>query len=300
MKKTILSTLVLLIGVTICIISCKKADYTFGKIITPGNLVVTTAIQGAGSSAPTGDGSGNITVTATATNALAYKIYFGNGDSVLTSTGVVNYKYTVLDTNTYTITVNAIGTGGASSTLSKQVSILYKFQIPDIIVADLTGGSSKNWAVAKDTTGHFGVGPSSTFTPDYYAATPDSRSSFTCSYNGIITFTKAGANTITAVDNNQGSSFLIGASTAFYGTSGGDGCYVINTSDVKSLGFSGANTGSNSSNSTGIQFSVPGNGIINYGTGATTYEILKITPTIIVLRDIGSDGNAWYQILRAQ
>ena len=41
----------------------------------------------------------------------------------------------------------------------------------------------------------------------------------------------------------------------------------------------------------------PGNGIINFGTGGTTYEILSITDTQVHLRNIGADGNSWYQKL---
>ena len=59
-----------------------------------------------------------------------------------------------------------------------------------------------------------------------------------------------------------------------------------------------ATSGSTSAVSTMIQFMVPGNGIINFGTGGTTYEILSITDNSIHLRNIGSDGNSWYQKLK--
>ena len=42
------------------------------------------------------------------------------------------------------------------------------------------------------------------------------------------------------------------------------------------------------------------NGIINFGTGGTTYEILSATATSIHLRNIGADGNSWYQKLKAK
>lgn len=297
MKKNINYILLFVVAVSILIGACKKTEYTFGSIKTPSDVVITATIQGAPGNA-TGDGSGNIAVTVTANNALSYKIYWGTGDSVLTTTGKATYKYTTLDTNTYTITVNAIGTGGATTTMSKQVKVLYQYQIPTDIITKLTGGSSKNWVVAKDTVGNFGVGPASDFTPDYYQAQPNEKPA--CAYDGVVTFTQVGANTITMNDNNQGSSFLIGASTVFYGQSGGDGCYVLTTGGTKTIGFSVANSGSNSTNSTGIQFKVPGDGLVGFGTGAVTYEILSLTPNVMVLRDIGIDGNAWYQILKAQ
>ncbi|RKR84562.1 hypothetical protein BDD43_4805 [Mucilaginibacter gracilis] len=299
MKKQI-NYLLLLLAIAAFIAACKKTDYSFGKIITPDNIALTATIQGATAATPTGDGSGNITIKASANNALSYKIYFGTGDSVLAPTGTCTYKYTKLDTNTYTITVNAIGTGGSVSTLSKQIKILYKYQIPANIVSLLTNGSSKNWAVAKDTLGHFGVGPAATFSPDYYKAAPNEKSATACAYAGTITFTQASANSITMNDNNLGSSFIIGAATGFYGQAGGDGCYAINIGGAKTLGFSAANSGSSASNSTGVQFAVPGFGLVNFGTGGTTYEIISLSATVMVLRSIGIDGNAWYQILRAK
>lgn len=297
MKKII--NQILLVGVFMSVFAagCKKTDYTFGKIITPGDITITATIQGSGANA-TGDGSGNVTISVKAANALAYKIYFGTGDSVLSATGQVSYKYTTLDTNLYTITVNAIGTGGATTTASTQVKVFYLFPIPANIMTDFTGGSAKNWKIAADTAHNFGVGPANSFTDSYYYAQPNEKPA--CAYGSIITFTKTGPNSMTINDNNQGQSFLIGASTAFYGQSGGDGCYVVNTGGTKTINFGAANSGSTANNSTGIQFTVPGDGLVGFGTGSTTYEILQLSPTVMVLRDIGIDGNAWYQILRAQ
>lgn len=300
MKKHINYILVCALATLALLSACKKTQYTFGPIITPTNINITTTLQGVTSTNPTGDGSGNISIAVTATNALAYKIFWGTGDSTLTTSGTASYKYTKLDTNTYTITVNAIGTAGSTSTLSKQIKILYKYQIPTNIVSLLTNGSTKNWMVAKDTTGHFGVGPATDFTADYYKAAPNEKAATPCAYAGTITFTQASSNSITMNDNNLGSSFLIAAATGFYGQSGGDGCYVVATGGVKTLGFASANTGSNSSNSTGVVFTVPGTGLVNFGTGGTTYEILSLSSTVMVLRNIGIDSNAWYQILRAK
>ena len=298
MKSYIKFISLALFAVIFTMVACNKTDYSFGNIKTPSNLTVATVVQGANAASPNGDGSGIVNITAAAVDALTYKIYFGNGDSLLSSTGIASYKYTVLDTNQYTITVLAIGTGGAMTTLSTQVKVLYTYQIPANIVSALTNGTSRNWMIAKDSTGHFGVGPKTTFGPDYYKAGPNEKPA--CAYAGVITFT-AGANSSVSMNvNNQGSSFLIGAATAFYGQAGGDGCYAISTGGTKNLGFGTANTGSSTSNSTGIQFSVPGNGIINFGTGGTTYEILYLAKGVMVLRNIGIDGNAWYQILRAQ
>lgn len=293
--KYILSFVIILI---ITIVACKKTDYSFGKIVTPTNVTITASLQGADANHPVGDGSGNVTITATAANALAYKIYFGNGDSVLTSSGTATYKYTTLDTNLYTISVNAIGTGGATSTMNKQIRVLYTFQIPANIMTALTNDASTVWQIASGTAGHFGVGPLSTFTADYYKAQPNEKPM--CAYDDEITFTKTGASSISMTVDNKGASFLIGASTVFYGQSGPDNCYPISTGGTKNLSFGAANTGSNASNSTGIVFSVPGNGIVDFGTGGSTYEILSLANGVMMLRNVGIDGNAWYQILKVK
>src|ERR1700724_480431 len=105
MKNNLKYILSFVLIIIITIIACKKTDYSFGKIVTPTNVTITATVQGADATHPNGDGSGNVTITATATNALSYKIYFGNGDSILTSSGTATYKYTILDTNLYTISV---------------------------------------------------------------------------------------------------------------------------------------------------------------------------------------------------
>ena len=100
--------------------------------------------------------------------------------------------------------------------------------------------------------------------------------------------------------DNKGTSFSIGAATTFYGFSGGDGCYAINTGGTKVLAFSNATSSSTPAVSTRIQFTVPGNGIINFGTGGTTYEILSATANEVHLRNMGVDGNSWYQKLKVK
>lgn len=295
MKRNLKYVLLLALAAPIFFSACKKTVYTFGNIKTPSNVTITTAIQGASLNA-TGDGSGNIKVTVAGTNALAFKIYWGDGDSLLTTLDTASHKYTKLDTNVYTITVNAIGTAGSTSTISKQVTVLYQFQIPADVMTALTNNSTKNWVPYADTTGNFGVGPASDYTPDYYQAGPNEKP--TCAYDGVITFTQSGTNSITMNDNNQGQSFIIAAATTFYGQSGGDGCYAVATGGIKPISLGTANTGGGSS--TGLQFSVPGTGLINFGTGSTTYQLIKLTDKVMILRDIGIDGNAWYQILKAQ
>ncbi|MBS1668412.1 MAG: PKD domain-containing protein [Bacteroidetes bacterium] len=298
MKNNIKYASLIVLFAMAVLFACNKTDYSFGNIKTPSNLSITAVLQGYDTSHLYGDGSGKVTITANASNAITYKFYFGNGDSLLSATGSVTYTYSKLDTNQYIITVNAIGTGGAISTFSKQITVYYLFPIAASIDSALTSGTSKKWSIAHDSVGHFGVGPSTSFSPDYYTAQPNEKPA--CAYDGVITFTHVGTNNISINVNNQGSSFLIGAATSFYGQTGGDGCYPVTTGGTQTLTFgTDLFAGSNSSNSTGVQITVPGNGLINFGTGANTYEILYVSSTVMVLRNIGIDGNAWYQIFKA-
>ncbi|MFM6926068.1 MAG: PKD domain-containing protein, partial [Ferruginibacter sp.] len=265
-------------------------------IVAPTNLVLTANVVGTDAANPFGNGTGKVDIVIKADNALGYKIDFGDGNAAqMVPSGVITYKYGAPGTAEYNITVNAIGTAGSMSTITKKVKVFVNFTIPAFILSNLTGGSSKVWQTDHDAPGHFGVGPSNEFAPIWYAATPNSREA--CAYDDDITFSKDANDNVSMSIDNKGASFSIGAATAFYGFAGGDGCYGISTGGVRRLTFMDATSGSTAAQSTRIQFTVPGNGIINFGTGGTTYEILSITATQISLRNIGADGNSWYQKL---
>jgi hypothetical protein len=277
---------------------CKKTEYQFGELKTPSNLALTTVVAGVDANNPDGNGTGAVTINTSASNAITYNIDFGDGIKQIVPTGAINYKYTTPGTHEYTITANAIGTGGNTSTISKKVKVFVAFEIPPYIIQFLTGGSSKTWKTANEEPGHVGVGPADKFSPIWYAATPNQRAE--CLYDDEITFTKDANNNISMSIDNKGQSFSIGAASAYYGASGGDDCYTIDVAAPRKLSFMGATSASTTANSTRIQFMVPGNGLINFGTGGNTYEILSISETLVQLRNIGIDGNAWYQILKAK
>ncbi len=278
--------------------ACKKEKYAFGDLKSPSNLTLTATVTGADATNPSGDGSGVVVIKVKGDNALTYNIDFGDGNTQVVPTGEIQYRYTQTGTYEYMITVNAVGTGGIMSTISKKVSVYFAYVIPDEIKNALTGSGSKVWVCDKDAGGHFGVGPADGFAPIWYAADPNSR--LPCSYDDEITFTKAGDNAIDMQVNNFGQSFAIGAAAAFYGLSSAEDCRDINPGGVKRLAFTPASSASTPAQSTRVQFGVPGNGLIIFGTGGTVYEILSITETNMHIRNIGIDGNAWYQKLKAK
>jgi hypothetical protein len=298
MTTKIKSITLLLLAAMFTFSACKKTDYSIGGLKTPANLAITTAIAGLDTNNPNGNGTGAVVITTTATDAITYKIDFGDGTVKMVQSGNISYKYANPGTADYTITVNAIGTGGVTSTISKKITIFVAFVIPVAIVTDLTNNASRTWITDKTAAGHVGVGPSDGFGPAWYAADPNSRAA--CLYDDEITFTKDASGTISMTIDNKGQSFSIGAAASFYGQSGGDDCYPVGVSGTKKLTFMNATSGSTADVSTRIQFVVPGNGIVNFGTGGNTYEILSISATNINLRNIGIDGNAWYQKLKAK
>jgi hypothetical protein len=277
---------------------CEKKDYSFGDFKTPSDLTLTATVAGTDASNPNGNGTGNVVITTTAKNALTYNIDFGDGKSQIVPSGTINYKYSTPGTADYVITVKAVGTGGVVSTISKKIKVFVKFVIPVEILQNLTGGSNKIWVSDKDEPGHFGVGPTNEFSPIWYAAGPNSRDA--CSYDDELTFSKDVNDNIFLSIDNKGQSFSIGASTAYYGFGGGDACLGITSAGAKKLVFMDATSASTSSNSTRIQFEVPGNGLVIFGTGGNTYEILSLSATTMHIRNIGIDGNAWYQKLKVK
>jgi hypothetical protein len=275
--------------------ACKKENYKFGEANAPKNLSVSLTVEGADSAtAPSGNGSGKVNVNISSSDALTYWIDFGDGVSKEAQTGAITYKYKTPGTKTYLVTVNAIGKGGLSSTTAKYVTVFVAFEIPANILQFLTNGSSRVWVTDKETPGHFGVGPIIEFEPIWYSAGPNSRDA--CAYDDEITFTKDAQNNVSMSIDNKGEFFAIEAATGFYGVSGKDGCYAINAG-AKNLAFMDASSGSTPDISTQIQFIVPGNGIVNFGTGGTEYEILSISDTQIHLRSVGVDGFAWFMKL---
>lgn len=299
MKKYMKMLGAVLVIASISISSCKKTEYSFGEIKTPSGLTLATEVIGATTANPGGTGSGLVTLNVSSANAITYKVDFGDGTVLLSPSGVINYKYGIPGTFDYTITASAIGTGGVTSVISKKVKVYVAFETPANIVSGLTGGTSKVWVTDKEALGHVGVAvdPTLFFSKDY-SATPNSR--LPELYDDEITFTVDANNNISMTVDNKGATSMTAGSTAFYGFSGPDGAYPLDPGGTKKLIFSNATSGSTADVSTQIQFYVPGNGIVNFGTGGNTYEILSITDTEMTLRNIGADGLAWFQKLKVK
>lgn len=291
MKTIVKSFSLFAIGCLTLLSACKKEEYSFGELKNPSGLALTTTLQGAATATPNGDGSGNVSITLAASNVINFKVDFGDGQTQIVSPGTLVHQYANPGTFEYTITVTANGKGGAVSNLSKKITVLRLFNIPTAIMTGLTGGTSKIWIADKDAWGHIGVGPATSFYPEWYGAAANSRTA--AEYDDELTFSKTGANSISLVLDNKGNTFIIPDYAGYYSLAGG--MNTLNTTGTKALAFTDATSNTTSANSTRIKFTVPGHGLLSWGVGTSTYEIMEITATTLFVRSIGADGNAWYQ-----
>jgi hypothetical protein len=291
MKTIVKSFSLFAIGCLTLLSACKKEEYSFGELKNPSGLALTTALQGAATATPNGDGSGNVSITLAASNVINFKVDFGDGQTQIVSPGTLVHQYANPGTFEYTITVTANGKGGAVSNLSKKITVLRLFNIPTAIMTGLTGGTSKIWIADKNAWGHIGVGPATSFYPEWYGAAANSRTA--AEYDDELTFSKTGPNSISLVLDNKGQTFIIPDYAGYYSLAGG--MNTLSTTGAKALAFTDATSNTTSANSTRIKFTVPGHGLLSWGVGTSTYEIMEITATTLFVRSIGADGNAWYQ-----
>jgi len=310
MKKT----LKYLLGIFVIIITlyrCADTTYKMGDLTAPTDLVINTEIVGATTAKPNGDGSGDVKITITATNALSYKVdYDANNavDLVYLPTGTVTKKYTTLGLNTYTITAVVYGKGGTSSTITKNVTVRSDFTVDPSIVSNLTGGTSKTWAIDASVAGHMGVGPwdNTSVTPSWWAAAVNEKvACCNCFYTTKFKFSKdAATGTYTLqVTNPDGAFTKTGSLTTLPGIpdSGAEGCYSY-SGGTSSFSFIPASTGiAASAPSTQTSILLAGNTTyIGYGACLKEYEIMALTSTYMYLRVQGTEtGNAWYLKLKA-
>lgn len=111
---TRLQIAVLIGSLLICsfvLVSCSSdggsSGSSSGSNNTTLNLVLTTEIVGTNAQNPNGDGSGTVKFNITPTTGLTYKVVFGDGETIETTTGVFTHTYTSSGTKTYNILITA-------------------------------------------------------------------------------------------------------------------------------------------------------------------------------------------------
>jgi beta-glucanase (GH16 family) len=291
------------------LVSCQEDIYTFGDIDTPSNFVVTAQVLGQNATtAPNGDGSGKVLFTAKADNAISYRYIFGDGTTTNAPSGIFEKRYNQTGLNTFTVTVIATGKGGVAATTTLDVTILSNFEDPEA-VQFLTGGSQKTWYFSASEPGHLGVGPNSTddtqnYFPLWYQAAPWEKAASaesSCLYANELVFSKVG-NQLKFQLNNQGQTFFNkDFQSVVGGTAGYDFCYNYNAGGLKNvnLGPSESVVMSSPSAATrtrGTMMNFADGGFMGYYIGQSSYEILSISETRMVVRAVmgGNPALAWY------
>lgn len=310
MKKYSIHILLIIFGTLIFSISCQKDEYDLGEIVAPSNVSLSYEIVGADAENPNGDGSGFVNFTASANNAITYSFDFGDGSDIVTSaSGKVSKRFSITGTNTYNVMVNAIGTGGISSSKADQVEVLSTFEDAEALEF-LTGGSSKTWYWAYDQPGFAGLGP---VTDDYgnleftwpnwwsIGANDEEKS---CMYDVEMVFTKTD-NGMTFQQMN-GPAFLPGLYAEELGVDG-DVCYMPGelsqlTEDllysVKNVSFAPSSTlAAEAGEYRGTAFTISGGGFMCWWVGASTYDIISVSENILEVRIEQGTAGAWYQTL---
>lgn len=306
--KSILKISGLLSFALVFLFSCKEDEYTMGALSSPTNLNIVTEIAGQDSQNPNGDGSGLVNITATADNVLSYRIAFTEIDNLGSEpeyqempAGKMTKKFSSLGDVNYRISVLAYGAGGSSTLATKDITVKSVYNPDPEIVANLTGGSTKTWVVAKAQPGHLGVGPytPASIEPEWWSAAPfEKEGSADCLYAASFSFTQEGPTSFSMKSiTPQGAFTKTGALSGIPGipASGEEGCYPY-AGGSSAFAFIESTSGVAASASTTTSILLSGNTtFIGYAATKKEYEILSITPTTMHLRVQGTEtGNAWY------
>jgi len=289
--------------------SCQEDDKTFGNLDAPKNIQLEYEIVGKDAEHPDGDGSGKVILKATAENAVNFKYLFSDATSQNAPGGVFTKTFNKTGVNTYIVTVIAFGKGGTASNTSFEVTVFSNFSDPQAITL-LTNGSSKTWYWAAAQPGHLGVGQNDgdvtkNFYPNYYAATPFEKAGSpdsSCLYDNELKFFVENGVLKFELDNG-GKTFF---NSAFLGVGGGSGssdlCLNYNTSGVKTVALSPSESLVPADKKRGTAMTFSDNGFMGYYIGQSTYEILELTDSKLVVRAVmgGNPALAWYHTFSNQ
>jgi len=272
---------------------CEQETYEFGDLDAPSNLVINADIVGISDENPNGDGSGTVHFNVTSNDAITYK-FVSNGAEEMSASGAKTYNFSTTGINKYAITVVAYGPGGVSSSKTIEVEVLSIYAPPADLLTMLTSDSSRTWRIKSEATGHLGVGPADSLTPDWWAAVPDDKEDWGA-YDDRFIFNVDG--TFKHITNGD----TFGKLTAMAADLGGDQGLVGDSNDEAVYALDNYEENWSLSAPNGqetISFSNIGyHGF--YVGGDHKYVILSRSENEMSLRTVGADGNGWFVILTA-
>lgn len=291
---------------------CGEDNYTFGDIVAPSNIEITYEIVGKDTNNPYGDGSGTVNFTITGNNAITYRMDFGDGKSKVSPSGEFSYNYTKTGVNTFTAVAIGVGTAGVLTSVPVEITIYSSFsdEEAETLLAGNTVGGSKTWYWAADVSGYAGLGP---VEDDYgngdfaYAAWWNASAwdaTRTCMFENTFVFTK----TDDGVTYHQTADdvFVPGAYASALGVDGNQ-CYgtsVISsvTGEKQVSIFASTSKAALEGTYNGnayrrTSFELSDNGMLGWWVGSSTYDIISITETTLIVRVMQPNSVfAWYHI----
>lgn len=290
-----------LFSVTIAFLGCQDEEYSFGEIIAPSNIQISSEIVGADTTNPNGDGSGVVKFTTYADNAVSYK-YVVNGAETLSLSGNATINFSTLGLNVYNVTVVVSGTAGVTSSGSVAISVLSTYAAPEALKTKLYGydagnpdaASSQTWKIQSAKPGHFGLGPVGGATPaEWYGAGPNEKDGVGV-YDDRFTFSSDG--TYTHMTNGT-----VFGRDPYIVNDLGSTSVAPNEADIENYEYADYTSNWMLSAPAGVEtISLSGNAFIAYYTGGNhQYKIFdRGTPGELILKT--TDENAefdWWFIL---
>lgn len=274
--------------------SCQEDDVAVGAIIAPSNIQIDVDIVGADAANPNGDGSGTVNFTATADNAISYQFVYNNNTTSAPG-GKQSYDFSVLGLNTYSVTVLAFGTGGASSSKTIEVEVLSLYEPPADLLEMLHANSSREWRIKAEAKPHFGLGPVGGFIPgEWYSAEPFDKAAVGM-YDDRYIFNADG--TFTHITDSTNDDPTPDTSGTVFGRDplinelGGAGGGTVDGADILNYPFSDYSEQWSLGAPGGVEtISLTGTAFMGYYTGGNhKYEIFSRSANEMLLRT--TDGN---------
>ena len=154
----------------------------------------------------------------------------------------------------------------------------------------LTGGAAaadgKTWVIEKDYAGHMGVGPIAAATPEWWSAPANDKAAEGI-YDDEMTFNLNG---FAYAYNNHGNTFANGANAAGLGGTAQSDDITLPYTPPADMTWSIVEENGKK------YLDISKSGFIAYYTGASRYEILKLTENELYLKttDAANAGNAWW------
>ena len=274
-------------------VGCQDDDSEFGAVIAPTNLEVQAIVDT--------DQSGNVTITPTADNAINFLVYFAEGVEpvIVNSSGQsVSYRYTQSGMYSQVINVVANGTGGVSSSLAVTVELDVRLVIDQQVLSQIAGDGEKRWVWDASNAGHFGVGDPAESFPNFFTATPNSLNG--CLYDDVLIFSHDGNDNYAFELISTDATFINWAEVKRFFPDAtpqefADECRNIDDQISTSTDFIIIED-----NESGTQMLTVTNSTMSYWSGATTYEIVELSASKLIVRGLQDPfdppGNqlAWY------